>query len=216
MNKKFENQEKRSYSFDIRAKNDKKNGNFVEGTPIVFNQRTDLGMFDEIISPEALSKTNFKDVRFLVNHNTEMIPLARSRNNNENSTMQMQICEDGLKIRVNLDTENNSEARNLYSAINRGDVSGMSFMFTVRSDSWDWTNEEHPTRTITDIEQVFEVSAVTFPAYEQTDISARAKEQLESCKNLLENRKKTEAENLKKIQKEMDERNRKITLLELN
>lgn len=46
MKKQFENQEKRSYFFDIRAKNDEKNGNFVEGTPIVFNQRADLGYFD--------------------------------------------------------------------------------------------------------------------------------------------------------------------------
>lgn len=214
----YENQEVRSYNFEIRANNDEKHGNFIEGTPIVFNQRTDVGCFDEIIAPEALSKTNLKDVRFLVNHNIDMIPLARSRNNNENSTMQMTVENDGMKIRVNLDTENNSEARNLYSAIERGDVSGMSFMFTVRGDKWDYTNEDHPTRTITDIEQVFEVSAVTFPAYEQTSISARCKQQLDSYKELLENRKKQqiEAENLEKLKIELDERNRKIALLELN
>lgn len=216
--KTYEDREVRSYNFEIKAKNDETHGKFVEGTPIVFNQRTNLGVFDEIIAPEALNKTDLKDVRFLVNHNTDMIPLARSRNNNENSTMQMTVENDGMKIRVNLDTENNSEARNLYSAIERGDVSGMSFMFNVRSDKWDDMNSEHPTRTITDIEQVFEVSAVTFPAYEQTSISARCKQQLENCKELLENRKKQqqEAENLEKLKIELDERNRKITLLELN
>lgn len=207
--------ETRSYTFEIRANEDEKNGTYVEGTAIVFEQKTDLGFFDEVIDKNALAKTDLKDVRFLVNHNTDMIPLARSRKNNENSTMQLTVENDGLKIRVNLDTENNSEARNLYSAIKRGDVSGMSFMFTVRGEEWSNEETDHPLRRITDIDKVFEVSAVTFPAYEQTDISARCKEQLENCKNLLENRKKQEAENIEKIKKDVDERKRKIALLDL-
>lgn len=205
----------RNYTFEIRANEDEKNGTYVEGTAIVFEQKTDLGFFDEVIDKNALAKTDLKDVRFLVNHNTDMIPLARSRKNNENSTMQLSVENDGLKIRVNLDTENNSEARNLYSAIKRGDVSGMSFMFAVRGEEWSNEETDHPLRRITDIDKVFEVSAVTFPAYEQTDISARCKEQLENCKNLLENRKKQEAENIEKIKKDVDERKRKIALLDL-
>lgn len=207
--------ETRSYTFEIRANEDEKNGTYVEGTAIVFEQKTDLGFFDEVIDKNALAKTDLKDVRFLVNHNIDMIPLARSRKNNENSTMQLTVENDGLKIRVNLDTENNSEARNLYSAIKRGDVSGMSFMFAVRGEEWSNEETDHPLRRITDIDKVFEVSAVTFPAYEQTDISARCKEQLENCKNLLENRKKQEAENIEKIKKDVDERKRKIALLDL-
>lgn len=214
MKKKFSENETRSYSFEIRAENDEIKGNFVEGTAIVFDKRTNLGEFDEVISKDALSKTDLKDVRFLVNHNTDMIPLARSRNNNENSTMQMTVEEDGLKVRVNLDTEKNTEAKNLYSAIQRGDVSGMSFMFTVRGDKWEDLETEHPTRVITDIEKVYEVSAVTFPAYEQTDISARCKEKLDSLKEMLESKRKIEAEKI--IQKESDERKRKIALLETN
>lgn len=214
MKKKFSENETRSYSFEIRAENDEIKGNFVEGTAIVFDKRTNLGEFDEVISKDALSKTDLKDVRFLVNHNTDMIPLARSRNNNENSTMQMTVEEDGLKVRVNLDTEKNTEAKNLYSAIQRGDVSGMSFMFTVRGDKWEDLETEHPTRIITDIEKVYEVSAVTFPAYEQTDISARCKEKLDSLKEMLESKRKIEAEKI--IQKESDERKRKIALLETN
>lgn len=214
MKKKFSENETRSYSFEIRAENDEIKGNFVEGTAIVFDKRTNLGEFDEVISKDALSKTDLKDVRFLVNHNTDMIPLARSRNNNENSTMQMTVEEGGLKVRVNLDTEKNTEAKNLYSAIQRGDVSGMSFMFTVRGDKWEDLETEHPTRVITDIEKVYEVSAVTFPAYEQTDISARCKEKLDSLKEMLESKRKIEAEKI--IQKESDERKRKIALLETN
>lgn len=176
----------RAYSFNIRAYNNEKNGDYIEGRPIVYDSRTDLGWFDEIIEKGALKETDLKDVRFLVNHNLDMIPLARSRNNNENSTMQLSTDDKGLKIRVNLDTENNSEARNLYSAIKRGDITGMSFMFAIDTEEWEELDSDHPTRHIEKISKVFEVSAVTFPAYEETEINARAKETLESVKETLE------------------------------
>ena len=176
----------RAYNFEIRAENNEKNGDFITGRPIVYNSKTDLGYFNEVIEAGALDKANLKDVRFLVNHNTDMIPLARSRNNNENSTMQLEVDKDGMAIRVNLDTENNTEARNLYSAIKRGDITGMSFMFTIDDEEWADLDSEHPTRHIRKIAQVFEVSAVTFPAYESTEISARDREALESAKATLE------------------------------
>lgn len=177
----------RCYNFEMRATKDEENAGIIEGRAIVYESQTDLGWFDEVIAAGALKNTNLKDVRFLVNHNTDMIPLARSRNNNENSTMQLIVDEKGLKIRVKLDLENNSEARNLYSAIERGDISGMSFMFTVRAEAWEDENTDHPKRTITDIERVFEVSAVTFPAYEETEINARCKTELENYRTTLEN-----------------------------
>lgn len=184
----------RAYNFEIRAENNEKNGDHITGRPIVYNSKTDLGYFDEIIEDGALDKANLKDVRFLVNHNTDMIPLARSRNNNENSTMQMKVDKDGMGIRVNLDTENNSEARNLYSAIKRGDITGMSFMFTIDDEEWENLESDHPTRHIRKIGQVFEVSAVTFPAYEATEISARDKEALDSAKTLLESKRRQSLE----------------------
>lgn len=177
----------RCYNFEMRATKDEENGGIIEGRAIVYDSQTDLGWFDEVIAAGALKNTNLKDVRFLVNHNTDMIPLARSRNNNENSTMQLIVDEKGLKIRVKLDLENNSEARNLYSAIERGDISGMSFMFTVRGEAWEDENTDHPKRTITDIDRVFEVSAVTFPAYEETEINARCETELENYRTTLEN-----------------------------
>jgi HK97 family phage prohead protease len=181
----------RAYNFELRADNNEKNGDFITGRPIVYNSMTDLGYFNEIIEAGALDKANLKDVRFLVNHDTSMIPLARSRNNNENSTMQMSVDKDGMTIRVNLDTENNSEARNLYSAIKRGDITGMSFMFTIDKEEWEELESDHPTRRIRSIGQVLEVSAVTFPAYESTEISARDKEALESAKSLLESKRRS-------------------------
>jgi HK97 family phage prohead protease len=186
--KTMDKKEIRAFTFEVRAENNEEHGNFLEGRPIVYDSRSNLGWYDEIIESGALDTTDLKDVRFLVNHNTDMIPLARSRNNTVNSTMQMEIDEKGMKIRVDLDTENNTEAKSLYSAVERGDIDGMSFMFTVDEDRWEDIDSDHPTRSILKISKVFEVSAVTFPAYEDTSIQARGlSDALDSAKESLEN-----------------------------
>jgi HK97 family phage prohead protease len=185
----------RAYNFELRAENNEAHGDHIVGRPIVYDAKTNLGWFDEIIERGALDNADLKDVRFLVNHNTDMIPLARSRNNNANSTMQMSVDEQGMAIRVNLDTENNSDAKNLYSAIKRGDITGMSFMFSIDSEEWDDLESEHPTRKIKEIGRVLEVSAVTFPAYDATEISARDKEALDNAKAALESARSQSLEN---------------------
>lgn len=171
--------ETRMFDFEIRAEHDETYGHFLTGQPIVYGVKTEMvhpkrGRFTEIIEDGALAETDLRDVRFLVNHNTDMIPLARSRNNNENSTMQMEVVPgEGMMIRVNLDTENNADARSLYSAVERGDLSGMSFMFTVDKDDWEELDAAEPVRHVRSIGRVLEVSAVTFPAYDATSIQTR-------------------------------------------
>lgn len=177
--------ERRSYNFEVRAE-ETETGHIITGRPIVYNSRTDMGWYDEIIEPGALNNTDLTDVRFLVNHDISMIPLARSRKNTANSTMQLMTDNEGLTIRVNLDIENNADAKSLYSAVSRGDISGMSFMFGVDSDEWEDLESDHPTRHIRDISTVVEVSAVTFPAYEATDIQARSKEALDNARLAVE------------------------------
>ena len=168
------NKEVRSMAFEIRAEQNEQHGTFITGTPIVFNQETDLGWMREVIDPHALDKTDLHDVRFLIGHNTSMVPLARSRNNNENSTMQLMPHTDGMDIRVDLDIENNADARTLYSAVKRGDMTGMSFMFTVDGEEWEDLESDMPLRRVTSIGRVYEVSAVCFPAYEGTSIDLEA------------------------------------------
>ena len=177
--------EQRSYCFEVRAEETER-GKVITGRPIVYNSRTDIGFFDEIIESGALDNADLTDVRFLVNHDLSRIPLARTRRNNGNSTMLLTIDADGMGICVDLDTENNSEARALYSAVERGDISGMSFMFGVRDEEWDNLESEHPTRRIKAISTVVEVSAVTFPAYNSTTINARSKEALDNARSALE------------------------------
>lgn len=177
--------EKRSFSFEVRAE-ETEEGSIITGRPIVYNSRTDLGWYDEVIEIGALDGTDLTDVRFLVNHDLSRIPLARSRRNNGNSTMQLSVDQDGMSIRVKLDTENNAEAKALYSAVQREDISGMSFMFSVSDEEWEDLDSEHPTRHIRSISSVVEVSAVTFPAYDSTEIQARSKEALENARSAVE------------------------------
>lgn len=180
--------ERRGYNFEVRAEETDNGEKIITGRPIVYGSRTDLGYFDEIIEPGALDSADLTDVRFLVNHNTDMIPLARSRRNNGNSTMKMTPDHQGLNLDfVKLDVENNTTSRALYSAVERGDITGMSFMFSVNDEEWENLESDHPTRHIRGISSVVEVSAVTWPAYDATEINARSKEALENARATLEN-----------------------------
>lgn len=199
--------EQRSYNFEVRAE-ETESGNIITGRPIVYNSRTDLGFFDEVIESGALNGTDLTDVRFLVNHDTSKIPLARSRRNNGNSTMQLSVDNEGMTIRVSLDTENNSEARSLYSAVQRGDITGMSFMFGIDNEEWEDLESDHPTRHIKGISTVVEVSAVTFPAYQSTEINARSKEALDNARSALESARQLEAKSL-----DSDKKNEELILL---
>ena len=204
------NREIRFRPLELRAEETEQDA-VIEGYPIVFGQETDMGFYRETIDRDALKDTDLRDVRFLVGHNTSMIPLARSRNNNENSTMQMSVTDAGMDIRVDLDTENNAEAKALYSAVKRGDMSGMSFMFTVDGDNWEDLDTDYPKRTITSIRKVFEVSAVAFPAYEGTSIQAASEGQtLESVRASLESARAKLAEE----RAEQAETERRTALLE--
>lgn len=197
----------RAFDFEIRADQNEEHGHYITGRPIVYNEATDLGWYRETIADGALNEADLRDVRFLVNHNTDMIPLARSRNNNANSTMQLSVVPGGgMDIRVDLDTENNTEARSLYSAVERGDISGMSFMFSTEEDDWKDLDSDYPSRTILKIGKVFEVSAVTFPAYEATSIQARGlSDALEGAK--------TSLESAKADKREIERRKQKIRIL---
>ena len=205
-----QNKEVRMFTGALECREDtERQKNTIVGVPIVFEQKTDLGMWEEVIEKGALDQTDLKDVRLLVNHDTNQLPLARSRNNNANSTMQLTVEDDGLHIRADLDVENNPRAAEVLSAVEREDVTGMSFMFTVDKDSWENLESEYPTRHILSIGKVFEASVVTFPAYEQTSVYARSLEnvqsELESERKALESARKTE-----ELRKALNERSAKL------
>ena len=145
------------------------------------------GWFNEVIDTGAFQKADLRDVPLVINHDFTKIPLARSRRNNGNSTLTLSIDEIGLAIRAKLDVENNADARALYSAVERGDLDGMSFAFRVEDEEWQNLDTDMPTRRIKSISKVFEVSACTFPQYESTDLQARSNNAPDSAKKALDN-----------------------------
>lgn len=156
----------------------------LRGHAIVFHRRSvDLGGFYEIIAPSAVDRTlrEALDVRALVDHDT-----AKVMGRTKSGTLALKKDRKGLHIDV--DPPNTSYSRDLIEVVDRGDVSGMSFRFRVMPDGSDWDLDEDGrlVRTVTDM--IFdEVSFVTFPAYEETDVTV-AKRSLEAFQASLGNR----------------------------
>lgn len=205
----------RQLKFEVRAAENEQHGTHLMGLPIVYGQVIQYGWRREVIDPGAVDEnTDLTDVPFLIGHNTSMVPLARSRNNNENSTMQLKRVENGLEIRVDLDTENNQDAKTLYSAVKRGDITGMSFMFTVDKSMWEDEDSDNPIRRIMHIDKVFEVSAVTFPAYEETKLQAAGKDPtLESDEDPLESALRRELQEVRDAKHNHERRNKALDIL---
>ena len=160
----------------------------LEGYPIVFNQETDMGDWRETIDPAAVGDGKvLRDVALMVGHDFGMIPLAHSRRNNGSGTMTLTPDDHGVKMRAVLDVAGNPKAAEVYSAVKRGDISGMSFAFIVDGEAWEELDTERPLRRVTSLAEVFEVSLVAFPAYKGTSVQAAAEgDALESVRASLE------------------------------
>jgi HK97 family phage prohead protease len=145
-------------------------GLIISGVPIVYDTPTVIdspaGRYTEIIRRGALDSADLTDARLLYNHDLSKIPLARTP-----KTMTLERGPAGLEMTAVLpDTE---EARSVYTAVKRGDLSGMSFAFKVPQggDRWDRANK---TREILKIEKIYEISVVPYPAYAETSVEARS------------------------------------------
>lgn len=195
----------RNFVSDFETRDSDTEKGIIVGHPVVYDSETIIGgQYKEIIERGALDDCDLKDVLFFTNHDINKIPLARSRRNNENSTMQLTIDEDGLKIRAKLDIENNPRAAEVYSAIQRGDLDGMSFMFSIGEENWENLDSktEMPVRHITKLKKIMEVSAVNFPAYTDTSIATRDDVAVETAKLTLDNVR--QSLNINSLDKESD------------
>lgn len=135
----------------------------LAGVAVVFNQPAEIGGMKEIIAPDALRGVDLNDIVLITNHDGGQIPLARSP-----KTLELSITERGLEMSAQLpDTE---QARAVYEAVKRGDLSQMSFAFDIGNYSFD---EQTQTRTITQISKIYEISIVNYAAYKQTNVQAR-------------------------------------------
>lgn len=140
----------------------------LRGTPVVFDTPTVLFEYDGIKYCEQIDRGAFDeaDMRdFILNVNHELAPYARSKN----GTLNYNIG-DAFEIEAILNAEDERHVQ-LYRDVKTGLIDQMSFSFTIREQSYD---EEKRLRHIKRVKKLYDVSAVTFPAYEQTSISARS------------------------------------------
>ena len=156
---------------EIRAENPAGSKTLIlSGRPIVYEASTVIndpaGAYTEIIRRGALDDADISDVRLMYNHDQNKVPLARTP-----KTMNLSKSPAGLEIEATL--PNTEEARAVYTAVERGDLSGMSFAFTVPPGGDNW-NLKAKTREIFKINKILEVSVVPFPAYPQASVEARA------------------------------------------
>lgn len=144
----------------------------IEGYFAVFNSNYDLGYgMSESIAPGAFSNTLAGDIRALVNHDTTLV-LGRTSAH----TLEVRQDEHGLWGKVTINP-NDQDAMNLYARVQRGDVNQCSIGFYILDEETEYRGEDVHW-TIKEIE-LFEVSACTFPAYEETAISARERDKAE-------------------------------------
>jgi hypothetical protein len=147
-------------------------GKTISGYAAVFNEVADIGgSFREVIAPGAFKGTLDGDIRALVDHDSGRV-IGRSK------AGTLRLKEDAHGLRTEIDLPDTTDGRDLAVSLERGDISGMSFGFRVTHDEWDETGDI-PTRTIRSVE-LFEVSAVAFPAYEGTELALRS---LEASRN---------------------------------
>ena len=181
----------------------------VVGYGAVFGSLSnDLGGFREVINPKAFEGRLEDDVRFLINH--DGLPLARTTNN----TLRLSIDEKGLRYEASM--PDTTLSNDLMELLKNGTVSQSSFAFIVEDDSWE-VKEGVNIRTINKVSRLFDVSAVTYPAYEEASSSV-ALRSLEAWKEeskeiLLKDN--LEKENIEKMKEEQDLHKRNLAELKL-
>lgn len=142
----------------------------IEGYFAVFNSNYEIGPgMSESIAPGAFSNTLSGDIRALINHDTTLV-LGRTKAN----TLQLREDAHGLWGQITINPKD-SDSMNLYARVNRGDVDQCSIGFDILNEETDFRDDGSVHWTIKEVE-LYEVSPCTFPAYEETNISARAKE----------------------------------------
>lgn len=175
----------------------------ARGYAALFNSDTNIGgYFVERIAKGAFADTlKSADVRALINHDTGRV-IGRSGA----GTLRLQEDERGLFVEVDL--PDTTDGRDLAVQLERGDISGMSFGFRVTHDEWDETGDL-PVRTIRGVE-LYEVSAVAFPAYADTEIALRSRDHAKEQREAREREAAKKADNYFKRKAEAEQKFRRL------
>lgn len=143
----------------------------IVGYAAVFDKPSEDMGFIEYVRKGAFRKAIANsDARALFNHDTDTLPLGRQ------SAGTLTLKEDETGLYFEIDPPNTTAARDLMISIDRGDIKEASYGFTVAIDEWDWKSEP-PTRTIVEVDQIFDVSPVVFAAFNDTTVALRAMEE---------------------------------------
>jgi uncharacterized protein len=146
----------------------------IAGYVVKFNQRSQLiwGEFYERVAQGAFSRSLQENtIKAFWNHRSDFV-LGSTKNGT------LRLHEDQIGLRFELDLPNNTWGNDAFESIQRGDVDGVSFGFYVRSDTWQYLQEEDVyERTLLDV-NLFEVSPTPFPAYPDSEVSQRSIEEL--------------------------------------
>lgn len=163
----------------------------VEGVAVVFNSWSeDLGGFREKIAPGALDGViERSDIFALLDHRRERGILGRCKRGEEVS-LHLEIREDGLHYAF--DAPETALGNEVLSCLERGEIDGSSFAFTVLEDTWERNGDEYQ-RVITKIDELFDVSPVYSPAYSQTSCDLRGLDALKAEERAEAERKAAEA-----------------------
>jgi uncharacterized protein len=158
--------EKRTYNIESRT--DEGDGRKVSGYAAIYRSTSnELWGFEEIIEAGAFDNADLSDVRALFNHDPNQI-LART----SSGTMKLESDETGL--RYEFEMPDTTLGRDLLVMMKRGDISQSSLAFTIKEDEWEEREGALPLRHIRQIDRVYDVSPVTYPAYEKTSVTARS------------------------------------------
>ena len=182
----------------------------VVGYGAVFNSMSnDLGGFREFIGSEAFEGRLEDDVRFLINH--DGMPLARTTN----GTLRLSVDERGLKYEAKLNP-NVSTSRDLMELLKDGTINQSSFAFIVEDDSWEMKDGMN-VRTINKVSRLYDVSAVTYPAYNEasSSVALRSMEQWQEKEEAKKLEESLEAEKLEGIKEEEDLKQRSLNEMRL-
>lgn len=170
----------------------------IEGYFAVFNSNYELWEgATESIAPGAFDSSLSGDIRALINHDTTLV-IGRTTN----QTLELKVDQRGLWGRVKINPKD-QDAMNLHARVERGDVTQCSFGFYIREEETEFLPDGSIHWTLTDVE-LFEVSCCTFPAYEETSISARKKDADCMISRKLESRKAQLLARIKKTTQEVN------------
>jgi len=162
--------ERRTINFELRARPESRT---IEGYAAIFDSETNLGWFTEEIARGAFQGADMTDVVALFNHDPNF-PLART----SSGTLNLEVDEKGLKY--TFEAPDTTFGEDLLKMIRRGDISQSSFAFTIKEQQWIDRADAPMKRIIREIDTLYDVSPVTYPAYKETSVTARMRQQIEN------------------------------------